>query len=106
MGTNTPEFRTFVQCTSDLTNAFKPDVRPLSDDLLSEGFISQDNHSSLNNQMTDVAQRSSKLVSLVRTRVQLNATNFHKFISVLLKRVSDHKDILKILDEKYKSLGK
>ena len=100
-----PEFSTMIKSTSDLTNAIKLDILALTDELLDEGFLSPDNHSSANNQMIDVSHRASQLVSLLRTRVQLNPSNFHKFIHVLLKRASAHREILKILDTKYRALG-
>ena len=105
MGTNTAEFRAMIQSTSDLTNAVKLDIRSLCDDLLDVGIIAPDNHSTAINQLIDVSQRASQLVSLIRTRVQLNPSNFHKFIRILLKRASVYQDILEILDKKYKALG-
>lgn len=106
MGTTTPEFRTLITCTSVLTNAVKPHILSLSHHLLSEGFIAQENHDRLNNEMIDLSQRASQLVSLVRTRVQLNAANFVRFIGILLRNVANHRDLLNTLDEKYQSLGK
>ena len=105
MSTNTPEYRAMIQSTSDLTNAVKLDIGPLSEELLSQGLIAADNQAAAINQMIDVGQRASQLVSLVRTRIQLNPSNFHKFVRVLLKRASVHRDILEILDNKYKALG-
>lgn len=105
MGTNTPEYRAMIQSTSDLTSAVKDDIGPLSNELLSQGLIATDNQAAAINQMIDASQRASQLVSLVRTRVQLNPGNFHKFVRILLKRGSVHRDILEILDHKYKALG-
>ena len=105
MGTNTPEYRAMIQSTSDLTNAVKSDIGALSSELLSQGLIANDNQSAAINPMIDVGQRASQLVSLVRTRVQLNPSNFHKFLRILLKNASLYQEILEILDNKYKALG-
>ena len=94
-----------IQATSDLTNAVKMNIGPLSDELLSQGLIASDNKAAAINQMIDVGQRASQLVSLVRTRVQLNPGNFHKFVRILLKNASHNHEILKILDNKYRALG-
>ena len=42
---------------------------------------------------------------MIRTRVELDAMNFHHFIDTLMMRVDDHRDILRILDEGYKFNG-
>ena len=106
MSSNTPEFHTLLGCTSDLSRAVKPNILPLSNELLSEGFISQENHDRLNNQMHDATLRAAQMVSLVRTKVQLNPANFHKFVNILLAHAKHHREILGILEDKYRSCGK
>jgi hypothetical protein len=105
MGSNTPEYRAMIQSTSDVTIAIKGDIGPLSDELAEHGLITAGNHESAMNTMIDASQRASQLVSLIRTKIQLSPGNFHKFVDVLLKRVSAHRDILATLDRKYKALG-
>jgi hypothetical protein len=105
MGSNTPEYRAMIQSTSDVTNAVKDDIGPLSNELLTHGLISASNQEAAMNTMIDASQRASQLVSLIRTKIQLSPGNFHKFVGVLLKRASVHRDILAILDHKYKALG-
>ena len=106
MGSNTPEYYTLIGCTSELTNAVKPHLESLSDELLANGFISSDNQENLCNHFIDKTTRASQLISVVRTRVQLNERNFYRFIGILLKTARHYRDILEILDRKYKSLGK
>lgn len=106
MGANTPEYRTFIACTSKLTSALKAHLIALSGDLLSGGFISQENYERLNMESWEPGRRASELVSIVRTRIDLNQQNFQKFIDILLKKPSLHRDILTILDDTYKSNGK
>ena len=104
-GKNTPEYRTLIRCGPELSNAVKLDISTLSGELLSKGLITSENRDNLTNPMISVGHRASELVSMVRTRVELDARNFHHFIDTLLMRVNDHRDILRILDEGYKSNG-
>ena len=94
-----------IKCGPQLSNAVQLDISELSGELLSKGLITSANRSNLNNPMIGVGHRASELVSMIRTRVDLDAMNFHYFIETLLMRVDDHRDILKILDEGYKSNG-
>ena len=105
MGSKTPEYRAMIQSTCDVTNAVKNDIGPLGNELLSKGLISASNLESATNPMIDASQRASQLVSLIRTKIQLSPGNFHRFVDVLLMRASVHRDILEILDHKYKALG-
>jgi hypothetical protein len=94
-----------IQSTSDVTNAIKGDIGPLSSELADHGLISAGNHESAMNIMIDASHRASQLVSLIRTKIELSPGNFHKFVCILLKRASVHHEILAILDCKYKALG-
>ena len=94
---NTPEYRTIIQCTPELTAAVKDDLTSLSGELLAAGLIAEDN--------AGKAERAARLVEYVRNRVSLDPGNYHSFIQVLEKRKDDHKNILKILDEKFRELG-
>ena len=102
---NSPEYRTIIQCTPNLTTAVKNDLTSLSDELLAAGLIAEDNAAALGNQFVDKAHRAAQLVGFVRNRVSLDTDNYHSFIRMLEKRKDDHKDILKILDEKFRELG-
>ena len=102
---NTPEYRTIVQCTPELTAAVKDDLTSLSGELLAAGLIAEDNAANLGNQFIDKAQRAARLLEYVRNRVSLDPDNYHSFVRLLEKRRDDHKDILKILDEKFRELG-
>ena len=94
---NTPEYRTIIQCTPELTTALKNDLVSLSGELLSAGLIADDNAAALCNQFISVAHRAAQLVGFVRNRVSLDTANYHSFIRVLKQREDDHQDILQIL---------
>ena len=102
---NTPEYRTIIQCTPELTAAVKDDLTSLSGELLAAGLIAEDNAANLRNQFIGKAERAARLVEYVRNRVSLDPGNYHSFIQVLEKRKDDHKNILRILDEKFRELG-
>ena len=104
---NSPEYRTIIKLTPELTNAFKSDLVSLSDEFLSAGFISNDNADNLRNQHNGAQGRAANLVSWIRDRILLEPKrNYGAFIDVLKQRLADHESILRRLDEKYKELGK
>ena len=105
MGTNTREYCTFIPCTSawlvlspgpgDESTAwpdecFKPDIHSLSDDL-----ISQDNHSSLNNQMI------SLVLSACHGHLYEQGFNWMPVTSTNSLSIFCWRGYLIILDEKY-----
>jgi hypothetical protein len=102
---NSPEYRTIIQCSPDLTTAVKDELTSLSVELLAAGLIAGDNAASLKIQFIGQAERAAQLVEYVRNRVSLNTDNYHSFIGVLEKRKDVYEDILKILDEKFRELG-
>ena len=102
---NSPEFRTIIQCTPELTTALKNDLVSLSGELLAAGLIADDNAATLNNQFVGAAHRAAELVGFMRNRVMLDTNNYLSFIKVLQLRQDDHKSILEILGIKYRELG-
>ena len=102
---NTPEYRTIIQCTPELTTALKSDLILLSGELLAAGLIADDNSAALRNQFVSETHRAAQLVGFLRNRVSLDTANYHSFIRVLKQRQHDHKDILQILYKKYRELG-
>jgi hypothetical protein len=104
---NTPEYRTIIELTPELTNAFKDDLVKLSGEFLAAGFISDDNADNLRNPHNDASHRAASLVGWIRNRIQLDPeSNYCTFIDVLKRRLADHESILRRLDEKYKELSK
>ena len=103
---NSPEYRTIIQCTSELTTALKNDLVTLAGELLAAGLIADDNAAALTNQFIGAAHRAAQLMGFVRNRVSLDTNNYLAFIQVLQQRQDDHKNILEILDRKYRELGK
>lgn len=102
---NSPEYKTIIQCTPNLTTAVKDDLPSLSGELLAAGLIADDNQAALNNQFVDKAHRAAQLVGFVRNRVSLDTDNYHSFIRLLETRKDEHREILKILGEKFRELS-
>ena len=103
---NSPEYRTIIQLTPELTTAFLNDLINLSGELLAVGLISSNNAANLRNQHNDANYRASQLVELIRNKIELDPkSNYKAFIDVLKQRLADHKSILRRLDEKYKELS-
>ena len=102
---NSREYRTFLQCTSELVTALKNDLNLLSGELSAASLITGDNATALTNQATDVTCRVGQLVGWIKDKVKLDSDNYRSFVRVLKQREDDHKEILKILDEKYAELG-
>ena len=104
---NSPEYRTIIQLTPELTTALRNDLVKLSDELLAEDLISDNNAANLKDSSHNTADhRVSSLIALIRNRIKLDSENtYRSFVDVLKRRLSDHKIILRHLDEKYKDLG-
>ena len=99
---NTPEYRTIVQCTPELTTALKNDLVSLSGELLAAGLIADNNAAALRNPYVNEEHRAAQLLGFVRNRVSLDAANYHSFVRVLKQRQDDHKDILQILYKQHR----
>ena len=99
------ELRTIIECTPEIVNALKDDLLPLSGELLAVGLINSDNEAALRNQHHNPGDRAANLAQFIRNRVEIDSGNYAVFIDTLKNRETDHKSLLKILDEKFKELG-
>ena len=103
---NSPEYRTIIQLTPELTTAFQNGLVKLSGELVAEGLITTDNAANLQNPYSGANVQASFLVGWIGNRILLDpGNNYLAFVEVLKRRLADHKSILKCLDEKYKELG-
>lgn len=103
---NTPEYRTILQLTSELTTAFENDLIKLGGELLAQGLIASNNAADVRNPHNNAGHRAAILMGCIRNRIELDPKgNYQVFINVLKQRVADHKEILQMLDGKYKELG-
>ena len=90
--------QTMIKCTVALQKAVSNNLVDLSGYLLSDGLITPSNRRELTNQHTAVNHRAAKLVEIIQEKVQLDHTNYNKFIDILKKADSVYySEILTIL---------
>ena len=68
MSSNTPEYRTIVQCIPGLVIALKNDLTAISGELSADSLITCENATALTNQATDVTHRADQLAGLIRDK--------------------------------------
>ena len=99
---STPEYKTLISLTTQLTHAVQDDLISISGDLLAESLISRDAASRLNNRMHSKAERAAEMIELIQNKVQQNFQHYHKFVQVLKKQGQEYYgDILGRLQEVY-----
>ena len=96
------ELDTLTKTTSKLNLAVRSHILPLADQLLGEGLITSENHSSLLNTRKDEVERASLLGKFVRKKVTLDSKNYHVFVKVLLSDKDTYKEVLEDLEPIYK----
>ena len=99
-----PEYKTFYQCISGLTDAIKPNIVYLNYELLASGLITQDDHDQLKNPKESLDSRVFTLLSLVSVKVFEDKRNYHTFVGILRKEHAYH-DIVQTLNRTYKLQG-
>lgn len=100
-GSNTPEYRTLVAKTEDLSLALRSNLISIGGALFSRELISHDDYSSVRNPMHSESQRAANLVSLIQEKVLQSAQNYHVFIEVLEEDLTQYSTILSRLKETY-----
>ena len=98
------ELQTINECTPVLIYALKDDLLLLPGELLAVGLINSDNEAALRNQHHNPGDRAANLVHFIRNRVEKDSGNYAVFINTLKRRETDHKSLLKILDEKFEGM--
>ena len=101
---NTPEYKTLIQCTQQLRRAVQSEITTLSGQLLAAGLITFDAETELRKASKSETERAARLVNTVTSRVQLNPRSYHSLIDIL-SRESRFNDILQTLNETYASLS-
>ena len=103
---NSPEYRTIVQCTPALELALENELDTLSGELLAANLITSDQATDITDpRLSSMEHRAGEMVALIMDKVALDTKNYWSFIDVLKKSKVHHKNILDILDKKYKELG-
>ena len=105
MGQNTPEYRTMIICTSKLETVVKDNLTVIVGELQAASIISPKNASALRNSAIDTAERAANLVAVVTNKVELSASYYHLFVSVLMSEREANRIILQVLEQTYRDLG-
>ena len=102
MARNSQEYRTLLGATYKLTRAVQNNITPLCAGLVARDLITPDNQTALRNRNVDVVDRAADLVSLVTTKVEQCADNYHIFVKILIEDRATYKEVLKVLEPIYK----
>ena len=102
--TDTPEYRTLVQCNQALILAVQSDVVNLSHQLLSAGLIAADVVDHLRNESRSVSERSARLVHLIKRKVETDQRNYEIFLDIL-QRSHGFESTIQNLNETYRKLS-
>ena len=101
MRENSAEYRTLIQCTSELRGAIRLELRTLSMHLYDLDLISADNVDDLINATLSEVERSALLVGLVQDKVRQNPRHYYTFIYILQQDQVQYRDILQKLEDTY-----
>ena len=100
-GTNTPEYLTMVQCTSQLTTLFKHDLSSISDHLWAQGMMSEDVRGELSESSHTRSFKATLLVNTLTERVKDFPSDYHKFVKIVKKLGPWARDMAEHLDQTY-----
>ena len=101
MAENSAEYRTLIDCTSELRVAVRSTLVSLSGSLLANRLISFDNDIKLRDPVKSELERSARLIELVQDKVRLNTRHYHSFIGILRENQDQYSDILQLLEQTY-----
>ena len=102
-GTNTPEYLTMVQCTSQLTTLFKHDLSSISDYLWAQGMMPAYVHGELSESSHTRSFKATLLVNTLTERVKDFPSDYHKFVKIVKKLGPWARDMAEHLDQTYTS---
>ena len=96
-----PEYKTMVACTPQLTDALARDPATISDHLFSKGIIPHNIHSQLVHSQDAPHDKARQLLASVTTCVKTRASNFDILLAVLKQQGEWTKAIVSILTDTY-----
>lgn len=99
-GKNSPEYETLRKANAVLSIAIVSciDTTNLCDKLVSAGLINDDQKRSVTNTQVTANTRTSNLLSMILTKVELDSKHFGEFVEVLQTDLSSFGDVLQVLD--------
>ena len=102
--TDTPEYKTLLQCNQTLRSALQEDIEAISGRLSAASLISDDLASDLTNKSRSSSERTARLVHFVTQRVSVDPSNYVIFIDSLRQDPGVYSRILQILSDTYSNV--
>ena len=84
-GRGTAEFKAFVACTSKLVSTIKGDLS-IADNLVEKHLISVETYDEVTSHSFGERTKATKIVSSVRSKIEMDKMNFDVFCDILAKR--------------------
>ena len=84
-GTETAEYLTMVECTTQLTTLFKHDLSSISDYLWAQGMMSEDIREELSEPSLTRRFKATLLVNTLTERIKDFPVDYHKFVKIVKK---------------------
>ena len=99
---NSPEYNRLKELAGELKLAIEPDIRPLSDDLLSKEIIAKDTNWLMYSRYSSSSAKAAYLVKAVLKKVQKSPEDYHQVVKILKQRnqygkKGHYKDIIREL---------
>lgn len=83
---NSPEYNRLKELAGELKLAIEPDIRPLSDDLLSKEIIARDTNRLMYSRYSSSSAKAAYLVKAVLKKVQKSPEDYHQVVKILKQR--------------------
>lgn len=98
------EYIVLADNTSDLETALKDNLRPIVEQLRKEGLLKDAVYERVKDTQVNLTslERAGMIVTSVKEYVQIEPSNYYKFISILKREERHYRDVIKILEKSYR----
>lgn len=102
------EYTTLLNSKPQLGIGFKFDMTRLAGSFHAVGLIDDECNEDVTapRSIFNASQKTDMMAGRILDKVSINSDNYHKMMEILSKNQKAYGDLLKTLDEMYKSLGK
>ena len=100
-GTETAEYLTMVECTTQITTLFKHDLSSISDYLWAQGMMSEDIRGELLEPSLTRSFKATLLVNTLTERIRNLPGDYHKFVEIVKMLGPWARDMAEHLDQIY-----
>lgn len=102
--TDSPEYKTLLQCNQKLRSALQLDVVDVSARLFAAGLISEELHSYLISESRSSSERTARLVHFITQAVKVDPSKYASFVDILRHGPYFYSEILQILSDTYSNI--